>query len=89
MLLFYKGLLALSSWAEIVLSIVILDTNDNRILKLRLLRWIVQVVLSFYFFVTSLLMTKVLPTTSMLMIDVIVIYGHYQINLRERTIDQQ
>ena len=34
MLLFYKGLLALSSWAEIVLSIVILDTNDNRILKL-------------------------------------------------------
>ena len=34
MLLFYMGLLALSSWAEIVLSILILDTNDNRKLKL-------------------------------------------------------
>ena len=34
-------------------------------------------------------MTKVLSTTPMLMIDVIVIYGHYQINSRERTIDQQ
>ena len=34
MLLFYIGLLALSSWAEILLSILILDTNDNRKLKL-------------------------------------------------------
>ena len=34
MLLFYIGLLALSSWAEIVLSILILDTNNNRELKL-------------------------------------------------------
>ena len=34
MLLFYIGLLALTSWAEIVLSIVILDANDNRTLKL-------------------------------------------------------
>lgn len=42
MLLFYIGLLALSSWAEIGLSILVLDTKDNRTLKL--VGWIVQVV---------------------------------------------
>ena len=75
MLLFYIGLLALTSWAGIVLSIVILDANNNRTLELGYYVGLCKLRYRSIFFLTSLLMTKVLSTMSMLIIYVIFIYG--------------